>query len=193
MRVARAQHGANATRGRNVAAPLRSARRAVRPVRVAAAAAVEGKYDYIIVGGGTAGCVLANRLTADGTKRVLMLEGRLAVRRLGAARTARGCGDASRPAVAQQRTGRREAERRSSAALAVPGQRWQQLRVASGGRQELCGAWWRAAGGNGGALETRAPAGLARLFRHPVLDWNLFSALQPRLDHRELPQALASY
>ena len=33
-----------------------------------------GKYDYIIVGGGTAGCVLANRLTADGTKRVLMLE-----------------------------------------------------------------------------------------------------------------------
>ncbi len=32
------------------------------------------KYDYIIVGGGAAGCVLANRLTADGTKRVLLLE-----------------------------------------------------------------------------------------------------------------------
>lgn len=31
-------------------------------------------YDYIICGGGTAGCVLAERLTADGTKRVLMLE-----------------------------------------------------------------------------------------------------------------------
>ena len=31
-------------------------------------------YDYIIVGGGTAGCVLANRLTADGRHRVLMLE-----------------------------------------------------------------------------------------------------------------------
>ena len=33
-----------------------------------------GQYDYIIVGGGTAGCVLANRLTADGTKNVLVLE-----------------------------------------------------------------------------------------------------------------------
>ncbi len=33
-----------------------------------------GQYDYIIVGGGTAGCVLANRLTADGSKNVLVLE-----------------------------------------------------------------------------------------------------------------------
>ena len=31
-------------------------------------------YDYVIVGGGTAACVLANRLTADGRHRVLMLE-----------------------------------------------------------------------------------------------------------------------
>lgn len=35
------------------------------------------KYDYIIVGGGTAGCVLANRLTADGSKKVLVLEVRI--------------------------------------------------------------------------------------------------------------------
>ncbi|CAM4022507.1 Choline dehydrogenase [Bordetella tumbae] len=32
------------------------------------------QYDFIIVGGGTAGCILANRLTADGKYRVLMLE-----------------------------------------------------------------------------------------------------------------------
>ena len=31
-------------------------------------------FDYVVVGGGTAGCVLANRLTADARTRVLLLE-----------------------------------------------------------------------------------------------------------------------
>jgi len=35
---------------------------------------IEGDFDYIVVGAGTAGCIVANRLSADPRKRVLLLE-----------------------------------------------------------------------------------------------------------------------
>src|SRR2546425_988584 len=35
---------------------------------------LEGDFDYIVVGAGTAGCIVANRLSADAKNRVLILE-----------------------------------------------------------------------------------------------------------------------
>ncbi|MFM9937578.1 MAG: choline dehydrogenase [Novosphingobium sp.] len=35
---------------------------------------IDGEFDYVIVGAGSAGCVLADRLSADGTNKVLVLE-----------------------------------------------------------------------------------------------------------------------
>lgn len=42
-------------------------------VKAAAGGGAE-KFDYILVGGGTAGCVLANKLSANSSKKILVLE-----------------------------------------------------------------------------------------------------------------------
>jgi choline dehydrogenase-like flavoprotein len=41
---------------------------------MAEARPIDGEYDYVIVGAGSAGCLLANRLSADANSRVLVLE-----------------------------------------------------------------------------------------------------------------------
>ncbi|PNW75136.1 hypothetical protein CHLRE_12g514200v5 [Chlamydomonas reinhardtii] len=85
-------------------------------VRAAAGPAGSEKFDYVLVGGGTASCVLANKLSADGNKKVLVLE----------------------------------------------------------------------AGPTGDAMEVAVPAGITRLFAHPVMDWGMSSLTQKQLVAREI-------
>src|SRR5262249_7386561 len=50
------------------------ARHVIWPVTNPARMGVSKGYDYVIVGGGSAGCVLANRLSEEGAARLLLIE-----------------------------------------------------------------------------------------------------------------------
>ncbi|CAD7704784.1 unnamed protein product [Ostreobium quekettii] len=73
QRLAPTVHARSALLARSQLRPAARGR-PVGALTVSGDASVGGKYDYIVVGGGTAGCILANRLTAAGDKRVLVLE-----------------------------------------------------------------------------------------------------------------------
>lgn len=132
-------------------------------------------YDYIIVGAGAAGCVLANRLVTEGQKRVLVLEVRMFWGWSVWHPSPLPC-----PSLYPSYADSQQFALRFSATCHAPAVRLFTSPL-------LCSLTTAAqAGGSMESFVTKVPAALSRLFCHPNYDWNLYCAEEPQLDGKQV-------
>ncbi|MCC6532836.1 MAG: choline dehydrogenase [Burkholderiales bacterium] len=72
--IQRSRRATDRTGALTSALGYRTLRERTHSVAASGRSGVDARYDYIIIGAGSAGCVLANRLTESGQHRVLLLE-----------------------------------------------------------------------------------------------------------------------
>jgi hypothetical protein len=132
-------------------------------------------YDYIIVGAGAAGCVLANRLVTEGQKRVLVLEVRMFWGWSVWHPSTLPC-----PSLLPSSAASLQSALQLSATYHAPAVRLFTSPLLP------CLTTAAQAGGSMESFVTKVPAALSRLFCHPTYDWNLYCAEEPQLDGKQV-------